>query len=131
MPRQVNHVDRSAVIIFHRMLEKCDPVALWRKAKVTQIPRSLVEHFPDGKLEPILSINLVDNSESCSIRKPVSLANVLQDLARCSSAYRNFRQRAPELSLRKIDSMGEDCHFPFVDIERRRTSWSPMDCGAG
>src|SRR5581483_8197307 len=94
MPGQIDDGDGASVVSEERMVEKCDLLAIPRKAGIADPSSRRIENFSLGIFEPVLmalSIEADDEEVVCTGR-PIGILHIIQQRARGAAAHGHSRQ---------------------------------------
>src|ERR1019366_8167734 len=95
------------------MLIEGNTLSVGRKAYVTQVPGRTVNDGADRVLKVILTVDVVHDCELRSIRRPVRVMYVGQQLAGRTADYGHLRKRAHKYSMVVEDRTDEHGHLVF------------------
>ena len=92
LPFPIDDRDRAAIIALDRVIGEGDERSIRRHAHVADVSGRLVDRLAGRKFHAILSVDEVGDRESRPIRQPVSVLNVLENIARGAPGQRSSRQ---------------------------------------
>ena len=100
-----------AVVPLDLVIHECHQVAVWRHARVTDIPARFVQHAPYRIFESVASVHPARHCELGAVRRPVRLLHVFEDFARSAAGDRDPRQRAAAAACAEIVRAEQNRHL--------------------
>ena len=90
---EVDNTGESAIIAEERMIDEGQTITFWGEAQITDPARSFVQQGANRVLQTSLAIGHLNDRQRTAIGSPISLLNVVQQIARSIRADGKASQR--------------------------------------